>query len=383
MLPVAALLLNFRPGQKVQAHRVFAVLRPSLRGQVLVMYCFAALAKLNSGFWDPDRSAAVAMANHTLTTLGVGPAADWMGRPLIASVVVVECLLPLALFFVKTRRWALVGGMLFHGGMAVAGHIPFSGFACALLWLFAPADLPERIREVLQRSAITRLARRRLQELFSFPWTALVLGLLYLGASTIYTLGWVDAEVFKSAAHRVSLCLFMAYSAVLIALLVLGLRSSPSPTCGSRGLCPAFRLLWLGPILVVANALCPYLGLKTESSFTMYSNLKTEGQHWNHFLFPRSMRVFGYQDEVLRIIDSSDQKLLQDREEGTGWIRFELRRYLADRPDTMLSYEVGGELFHVERAGEHPEFSAAPSRWLSKWMWFRPVFRPGQQKVAH
>ena len=37
----------------------------------------------------------------------------------------------------------------------------------------------------------------------------------------------------------------------------------------------------------------------------MYSNLQTEGPHWNHELVPQDVQVFEYQDDLVRILDSS------------------------------------------------------------------------------
>ena len=54
------------------------------------------------------------------------------------------------------------------------------------------------------------------------------------------------------------------------------------------------------PALVFLNALTPYVGLKTQNSWTMYSNLQTEPGRWNHSLIP----------EVVRLPDAAHPDLL-------------------------------------------------------------------------
>ena len=67
---------------------------------------------------------------------------------------------------------------------------------------------------------------------------------------------------------------------------------------------PRWAPLCVVPLVVVLNGLSPYVGLKTETSWAMYSNLRTE-VHPNHFLVPASVKVFGYQDDLVEILATS------------------------------------------------------------------------------
>jgi hypothetical protein len=91
---------------------------------------------------------------------------------------------------------------------------------------------------------------------------------------------------------------------------------------------PAVSLLLVFPLLVLFNGLCPYLSLKTESAFAMYANLRTEGNRNNHLFMPR-FKLAGYQDDLVEIVGSSDDQLLDLKREGYGWTYFELRRKLS------------------------------------------------------
>ena len=56
------------------------------------------------------------------------------------------------------------------------------------------------------------------------------------------------------------------------------------------------------PLLVVLNGMCPYLGLKTDSSFAMFSNLRTEPGFANHLVMPHGPQPFGFQGDLVRLV---------------------------------------------------------------------------------
>ena len=104
----------------------------------------------------------------------------------------------------------------------------------------------------------------------------------------------------------------------------------------------------------LANVSAPYLGSKNVGSFVMYSNLQTERGHSNHFLFPRLPVKMG-QDDLLEIIDSSNDVLSHKvgRDVMITW--HELRRHLSADPDASITYRRAGMLHTHEHARENPE----------------------------
>ncbi len=125
---------------------------------------------------------------------------------------------------------------------------------------------------------------------------------------------------------------------------------------------------------MVLNSVSPYVGLKTESSLTMFSNLHTEGDQWNHLLFPEAVRVFPYQDHPVRILASNDPALEAYGQAGVRLVPFELERHLRSHPGTIVTYattEASGD--KVLTAG--PGTGAAPltRRFLDKIVKFQPV----------
>ncbi|CAK0847976.1 unnamed protein product [Prorocentrum cordatum] len=62
--------------------------------------------------------------------------------------------------------------------------------------------------------------------------------------------------------------------------------------------------------LALLNGMCPYLGLRTQATWTMFSNLCVEGGVTNHWIVPASWQIFGYTNECVTVT-STDVPALQ------------------------------------------------------------------------
>jgi hypothetical protein len=70
----------------------------------------------------------------------------------------------------------------------------------------------------------------------------------------------------------------------------------------------------------------------------MFSNLQTEPGHWNHMVVPEAVRVFGAQDELVRLESVSAPTLERRRRAGALMVRFELERFLRRHPGEWATY---------------------------------------------
>jgi hypothetical protein len=135
-----------------------------------------------------------------------------------------------------------------------------------------------------------------------------------------------------------------------------------------------YLLVW--SLVLLFNGLCPHIGLKTTQSFSMFSNLKTEGGQTNHVIIPASWQIFDYQKDTVFITAKS--KNVDDI--GVGWTYpyFEFRNRLfilleAGVKDMSVSYIRNGELHVVPNVELDPELSR-PIPWLvSKMFTFIPL----------
>ena len=267
-------------------YRTFA---PIVRLELIILYFFAVFHKLNADFLDPQLSCAVHFYAAQLQSLPFALA----GAVPIYLTLAVEAAIPLLLCWSPTRNAGILLGLLFHAAVGfnpISEFYNFSSMIFALLFLFASLRLdagwpPRRLFESARWKAMPFSGK-------SF----LTVGAVLVGLALLVALN----DLIATPAELV-LPLWGLYSAGLILLFVLLPKSPPAR--------PAFSFrpwpVLLVPLLTVLNGCSPYLGLKTETAFAMYSNLRTEGGQSNHLLVPARVQLFGFQRDLIEIKDSS------------------------------------------------------------------------------
>ncbi|MBA2261990.1 MAG: HTTM domain-containing protein [Solirubrobacterales bacterium] len=365
---------SLRNGRLPGPGALFAHSAPFLAVSLLAVYVAAAVAKMNSGFFDPAFSCAVGLSARVAW---FDPSLlDWSWRvaPAIWGTVAIELALPALLAIRRTRTLGLAVGGAFHAVLALAGNVPFSALALALYVAFLPSDTPARLRAVVAdrpglgvwAGRVARLAGSRA----AFPvavgaWLACAAGFAFEPAA--------GRELIANGTRLVVVAMVVGAGV----LAVLSRRRGSAGVHAPRSLRLGHPAFAAGVGLLVLNSLSPYLGLKTESSFTMFSNLKTEGPYWNHAFIPEAVKVFPYQDQLVRVTDSNDPALEQRTRGGALIVRFELERYLRLRPETTATFvEVGAG----EETAREVEVSAAAlpaTPLLDKVAKFRDVRPPG------
>lgn len=358
----------------------------SVRAQIVIVYLFATLAKINVGFFDPLVSCG---AEHYRRLAGSAlPTAPWAIWAAIWGSLVIEAGLPLLLLVRRTRLFALAGGWVFHGMLGWNGYWDFSMVTAAYYSSFTlPSLLAGWRRAVQQQPWLGRLhdrARSLSARPLAFPAAAALL-LLLAGLAALSDAPSREIVLAWNRAGRI-VWLF-AWAGIGLALLV-AFRAAPGraelPSDASLA-SPWWRrpALLLAPALVFANGLSPYLGLKTEHSYTMFSNLRTEGDTWNHYLMPRSLRVFGFQDEPLRILRSNDPYLRRLARDDFRLVPLELRRYAAEHPEISVVYEGPEGPVAARPAADDPFLARPPQPLLAKLLLFRPVSPPERNVCLH
>jgi len=307
---------------------------PFLRMGLLVLYAAAALAKMNGGFFDAAVSCGAALAPRVAWFDPGLLDRAWLAPLAIYGTVLVEVALPVLLGVRRTRVAGLALGTAFHLVLALAGNVPFSSLVLALYVAFLPAGVVSRARAVLLARGPAWLGVPARGLVRGAAFAALVGGWL-AGAAGAEADPARAQELIGSATRLVVVGVVLA--AAVLAVAVRRTRAwpaAPSPRLGH----PIFAV---GIAVLVANALTPYVGWKTESSFTMYSNLQTEADDWNHAFIPKAVRVFGQQDELVTVTASDDPLLLRRTSHGTRMVRFELERYLRGHPGVHATVAPG------------------------------------------
>ena len=341
-------------------YRTFA---PIVRLELIILYFFAVFHKLNADFLNPQTSCAVHFYAAQLQSLPFA----LVGAVPIYLTLVIEAAIPLLLCWAPTRNAGILLGLLFH---AAVGFNPISEFYNFSSMIFALLFLFVSLRPDTSWPTRRLWGPLRWEDLPFSSKSLFVVGAVVLGLGILAFLNSLVA-----APAEIVLPLWGLYSAGLILLFVFLPKAPPAR--------PAFSFrpwpVLLVPLLTGFNGCSPYLGLKTETAFAMYSNLRTEGGQSNHLLVPAGMQLFGFQRDLVKIKDSSSGFLASLAQRKLMLPFFEVRAVLQQHPNTSLTYE------------RHAGSSASPSAqlrqpipWpLRKLLYFRPVALSGRQPCFH
>ena len=286
-------------------YRSFA---PALRVSVILLYVFATVAKINTAFLDPAQSCG---AHHYSVLRGhfgaVGiqlPGGDAVAFAAIAATLAIEGGIPVFLAFRRTRPVGVMVALVFHYLLGLNGFYDFSSMIFALLLLFTPDEFGAIVQRVWLESRLSHAIGRARARLASTGELAPL-----LAAGAVVMLIGVQGNHWRRVLGP-PYFIWPVYGGVIVLLALpalAGVRATV-PAVASRAR-RGVGLLALAPMLVVLDGVCPYLGLKTDGSFAMFSNLRTEGGFANHLVIPPGPQPFGFQSDLVRVVRSSDPLL--------------------------------------------------------------------------
>lgn len=375
-----AFVTRKRNGTRLSAAPVaslaFEQARPLVIAEVVVMYLYTVIHKLNHDFFNPAVSCAVSM-HHELAAVVPGvPDGEWTWWPTILGTLLIELAIPLLFVSRRTRSFGLVLGLVFHHFLALHPHggiYSFSGLLFALYALLLPdASLrwigkrwqaaPLAVRIVGPLGIVGGFAATIFMQLSAYRG-----GQGFMAANAIGYAAWAPLALLMAGVYVVALSVSSQESSgVAVATTADGLPTSGGP----------WQPLWIFPLLVVVNGACPYLDLKTTTAFSMFSNLRTEDGHNNHLFLPR-LPLFGYQDDLVEVLEANDLRLAGLARSGDLLPWFEFRRIASTtRPGTVIRCRRNGEHLVLARDDGSPvsqEVFTPHPWWMAKLLVFRPI----------
>lgn len=139
-------------------------------------------------------------------------------------------------------------------------------------------------------------------------------------------------------------------------------------------------IMWPLVGLVLFNSMTSYLGLKTHTNLSMFSNLQTENHISNHYFIKQNLKLFNFQDDLVQVIstDVDDLKHYQANNDRLLITYFEFRRIVGHQSnDFYVEFWRNGTRQYLKVANgraNYPEFVQPPHWLLAKLMSFRPVY---------
>jgi len=272
-------------------HRWMTDWATATRALLVVAYTAFAFSKLNMDFFDRTVSCAVVFADE----LGLPVRSSVsLSAAVIAMTVAAEVSIAVLLWFPKTRQLAAIIGLVFHWLVALEpkGHVfDFSAVLFVMFGLCIPS-----VEQTLRR------AMRML------PFSSSVLAgatMLVLAAQILVT---VNQWTFWAVAWPLWVLISTGWIGVVLIHVRTdrghGIRSGDARAVDRRSVA-----WWAMIVLAGLNAFSPYVGMKSATSFNMYSNLRVTPGPSNHLIMPDNLAVIDYPDSDL--VRGSDNPFIQ------------------------------------------------------------------------
>lgn len=356
-----------------------------LRWQLVLMYVWAVIQKLNWDYLDPDVSAAVRLQWELEALFHLPASPDSWRRLIIWGSLATELGIPLLLLIRPLRRAGFILAIAFHAWLAFhpfPGIYSFSALVYAMLFFFLTEEKVGALRKLWHRQ------RRFLSRKLHLPMSPTFHGGMFVAG--FFALGMINSKLYATRGHNAdTFALVNANGLRWFLLWAVWLGASYLFVFRARRVLPISHLAPLrvspaliGLLLVFVNGLNPWIGLKTQTSFSMFSNLRTEFLP-NH-LFLRRVDLFSYQQDIIEIVSAepdllspgnTPRSIEQFANPGQIMPFFELRRLLSRVDgDVRVVISRGGVEETIIRCGDnvsHPEAFERPSLLERKLLWFR------------
>ena len=340
-----------------------------LRIGIILFYFWTVFWKLNVDFLRPSTSCAYLFSEGIFDSI-LPVLSHPVGLLSPSMTLAIEFLLPLALLSRRWRLQALFGLALFHTVLGLhINHrlLNFSSVMFGLLALFVMEKEPDDYGPDEDRG--WRIGAVLI-------WLGLIVGTL-LAVSyrpPFYLLGR-----------------FLLWLPLAAWFLITVLRSPKLPLEESK---PVYsHLFWLYPALIMLNGITPIAGLKTGTSWQMYSNIILTNTGSNHLLLPKSADAMGWMSDRITIEDSSSPFLkdyftggnvthagytgLKENKTALEWPLVYVRSFVRRAPGATLSYRYRGLLVHDSLWETDPLFAEPNPLWVEKIARFSPIGATG------
>lgn len=362
-------LLRYRTTAEIRDY-MYEHMRVVGRALLAVMYFYGIFHKINSDFLDPNVSCAVALYKPLAD--GFGLEDNLVGQYLaIWSTFIVEAIAIVALYWKRYFAIGLLLALMFHFVIPISVYSWYMDFSSLVLALYILSVPREVSAQFYDRCACLF---RRLRDRFGSMGQALPFGVVIF--VTI-----VAVAVLARFSHQPAIAPSHAYQSVWVLMWVvygsvtmLLLADAALGHLPWRGHIGPRRPLWLYavPAVLFVISASPYVGLRTEASIAMFSNLHTEGGITNHLVITQPWDLFPYQRDVAMIKASSDPDLQSYADRNLGLVMFTLNEKLLKKPGHWVSFELNGVRHERVTAASIGAQSHA-NAWERKLLIFKPV----------
>lgn len=354
LLTYAVMARQTAGDQPIDRPAMYDHLRVVARSLLAIMYFYGIFHKINTDFLDPQVSCAVSLYAPLASPFGLEN--NIYGRYLaIYSTFIVEAIAIVSLYWRRYFAVGLILALIFHFIIPISAYswyMDFSSLVFALYFL----TMPKQVSEKVYHGAITilRPVRGRVGRIgVLLPGALLVVMAI---AICVLLASQLPSRSPVLVYHSAWVLIWAALGGcAMVAMSHAALQNLPYDGPGSS---PQPRWLFIIPGVFFLSCLSPYVGLKTESSIAMFSNLHTEGGQTNHLLFDRPPYLFDYQKDIVQIVASSSPWLLGHALPDRGLTLFTVKEHLRQHPQHWATYRLNGAVHERMTAASFPHARA-------------------------
>jgi len=375
-------LARFR---KLDAGAWLELFQPLLRLELVIVYALAAWHKLNLDFFNPQLSCAVVLFERA-PFFHLHAGSEMLRWALIFATIITEASLPVLLSLRRTRNFAVCYGVLFHIALGLSEFYAFSVTMISLLFLFTPDNFNDVAAEFWRsRSRVVRTAVMVVALLIVaivLAWSVAHFGPSLADLRHISSLKGGLNMIWGKVSYWSGYWMLPLYLAPVGLFVWLWYRQPSAFQPAAHSYRPIPALFWVIPALLIFDGINPYLGLKTDTAFAMYSNLRSEGGMTNHLIWRHPLDLAHYQEDLVQIVDSNDAVLKLAAKRGWPIPFFDLQRHVSYQAhigvkNISVTYIRNGATIHVESAESDPVLAARPPLLARKLLLFRAIGREG------
>ncbi|WP_244426669.1 HTTM domain-containing protein [Sinorhizobium sojae] len=338
---LSAAVLYLRAGRgPIDRVALYDQVRIVARALLAIMYFYGIFHKINTDFLDPTVSCAVGLYVPLARPFGLED--NLFGRYLaIYATFIIEGIAIISLYWKRYFAVGFILALVFHYIIPISAYSWYMDFSSLVFALYV-LSIPKPASHMLY--GISLKVANRLRENYGrigtiFPGLALML----IAAAIVMLLTLVFPErSFEMVVHSVWILVWAVVGgAAMVVLTYVALENLP---CENVAAPRAPAWIYVVPGLFFLSCLSPYVGLKTESSINMFSNLHTEAGRTNHLLFTKPPYLFDYQNEVVKVVDSSKEFWVRQSQAGNHHILHDLKLWLRWKPEAWVTYEKDGAI---------------------------------------
>ncbi len=104
--------------------------------------------------------------------------------------------------------------------------------------------------------------------------------------------------------------------------------------------CLQKNVLIVLPILLFFNGVTPYLGLKTATNFSMFSNLRITGTENNSILIPNNFPLVKHSSDIIEIVESNDAGMMKIKNTKEKLTFFEFQRWIHEQNELSKTQTI-------------------------------------------